>query len=127
MAAMEVHEVLRRATEESLTIEDCSFFLSKTGEKPAQTLFKNYLRKYYPKNSSLSQYYDHCAKKVSNEIKYESKLFGKKKKATSSAERLPAMGRKTDRRMGEWEKIIEMTTLEGVVTKGCIFPRMKIR
>ena len=79
---MELHEILKKAAEESLTMEDCQFFLSKTGEETSAVLFKNYLRKYHPKNGSLSYFYDLKTKKVGNEIKYESKLFKKKNKAT---------------------------------------------
>ena len=63
---MEIHEILKKAAEESLTLEDCQFFLSKTGDDPSLVLFKNYIRKYHPKNSSLSYFYDLKAKKVSN-------------------------------------------------------------
>lgn len=55
---MEIHETLKKVTKESLTLEDCKFFLSKTGEKGSKVLYENYFRKYHPKNSSMSSYFN---------------------------------------------------------------------
>ena len=55
---MEAYSVIKDVAEESLTLKDCKFLLSKTGEKESTRLFKNYFQKYHPKNSSLTAFYD---------------------------------------------------------------------
>lgn len=58
MSIMEIHETLKKVTEQSLTLQDCKFFLSKIGDEESQILYKNYYKKYHPKNSSLSHYFN---------------------------------------------------------------------
>ena len=66
----------------------------------------------------MSQYYDHRAKKISNDIKYESKLFKKKNVKTkqSSENKLPKINDRNETKLrNDWRKIIEMTEKEGVI------------
>ena len=55
---MEAYSIIKDVAEESLTLKDCKFLLSKTGDKESTRLFKDYFQKYHPKNSSLTTYFD---------------------------------------------------------------------
>ena len=123
---MEAYSIIKDVAEESLTLKDCKFLLSKTGDQESTRLFKDYFQKYHPKNSSLTTYFDKLASQ--NDMSFrelKDKGNGKKEKGGKYFS-LPSMKAKEEKDPLKLRlmNIINMTKEDSKNKENCFLPKL---